>query len=158
MIIVSLQWDGWCCRQSLIKTSIICLCQAFKSLIWVVPGHFLYLFFVCFIFSYIFISFPIFIKLENHISQLWRFGEKHVCLLLDISFIHRSRNCGEGSFWRLCLTFVRCSVDELIILNSGELDAANQEVMTDRFLVYSWVPFGFEKCLFVSYCQIPVYF
>lgn len=123
MIIVSLHWDRWCCWQSPLQTSIICLYQPLESLIWAAPSRFLYL--LCFfhLFVFLFLYFNLFsyvVKLENHILQLWRFGERPIYLPpLDISITH---NYDEGSFWRVHVMFVRCSMNERITLKCGTVD------------------------------------
>lgn len=53
--------------------------------------------------------------------------------------------------------FVRGLVDELITLKYGVAGAANQEITTSRFLIYSWVPYGSKIFIYV-YCHIQMCF
>lgn len=152
MIIVSLGWDGWCCWQSPLKTSTVCLYQPLESLLWAVPSHFLYL--LCFFHLFLYFNFvSYFIKQENPVLQLWKFWERHMYLPVDISVIHTHSNYDAGSLWALHLMFVRCSVHELTTLKcetvGGCKSGDNSEQIPSLFLGFIWL---WE--LFMCYCYI----
>lgn len=135
----------------------------FISTTWVKDlGYARYFFFFCFfnlflvLFKYFYFFFY-FIKLENHILQLEGLGKStYVCFRIFQSYTDpeiTERVLSEDCFW--CLSDAQQM--SLSHSNVGQLAAANQEIMANKFLVYFWVPFGCGKYLFMSYCHIQVF-
>ena len=150
MIIVLLGWDGWCCWQPPLKTSMICLYQPLESLIWAAPSHFLYL--LCF-FHLFLILFPNLLN-KKTLSYNYESLGKGTCICLwtfqsCTDSVIVTQALSEDCIW--CLSDAHCV--SLPHSNVRQLEVANQEITVNGSLVYSWVSFGSENYL----CLIAIF-
>lgn len=118
--------------------------QPLESLIWSTLGHFLYLFFTSFIFSYFF---HVLLNCKI-ISQKYEGLRKgtYICFRKFQSYTDpeiMARVLSDDYWWLSGAQGIN-----LPHSNMGELDASNQEIMANTFPVYSWVPCGSEQYLF----------